>query len=297
MDELKEDAGFKAYLLKVVTAHVESFRHFPDYRHVKHSRRMVSFLCNVTKVMFNALKDIYKEDAEGNDRASLAMCLDCFRQCLMTCDTVYKRKLEEFFLHVGDAATNGLVFHEQVLAVIKEIQTLVERSLDEEVAAMIGGDFKKIQHNLLHCLEILYSYLPPEHSECAAVFSWLHKLCLNNVIDGKHLESIFKLLFTQRLKYFDGDFFTSVAIQMSQIFGVFADLQTQTTFELKAITELSAESALLHLCGILKKDIEDVECTLLKAKSMSSKIKFLGDRGTDDDRKWELEIRVEWTVD
>lgn len=251
---------------------------------------MFSFLCEVTRVIYNSLKTLY--DDNSNDFVTASLTLDCFRQCLMTSDAVYKKKLEEYFVHVGDAAENGKLYHEQVLSVIETIHGLLEKSLDEDnsicgaAGRHPGNDLKKMQQNTLHCMEILYSYLPAQHAECAAVATWLYNFCLNNVIDGKHLDGIFKLLFTQRLKYFDGDFFSSVAIQLSRVLGTVAVIEGEPAFELKAITKITADAVLLHLFALLRKDIEDVEVTILKAKSMTSKIKFLGDGGADDDREW-----------
>lgn len=287
--ELRDDVSFKVYLLKVTTRQIETYLALPDYRHVKHSRRMFNFLCEVTKVIFASLKSVY--DSEGGDVTTASLSVECFRQCLITSETVYKRKLEEFFTHLGAGALNGNLYHEQILLIIETIHGLLEKSLAAEWVS--GVESKKMQHSLLHCLEILYSHLPPEHSECSAVASWLHNFCLNNVIDGKYLDGIFRLLFMQRLKYFDGDFFNSVALQLSKVFGTLTEAVGVPSFELKAITTFTAEQAFLHLCAVLKKDIDDVEVTVLKVKSMAAKIKFLGEKGADDDRRL---MKLPWLI-
>lgn len=253
----------------------------PDYRHVKHSGRIFSFLGDVTKLIFASIKKLAK--GEDGDLLTASLSIECFRQCLMTAESVYKRKLDEFFNQVGNGSFEGSLHHEQVLAVIETIHKLIEKSVADEASAVT--DFKKMQQNLLHCLEILYSLLPPENSECASVASWLYDFCLKNDIAGKHLDGVFKLLFTQRLKYFDGDFFCSIAIQLSKVFGTLSESEGQPAFELRAISPVTAEAVVLHLCASIKKDLEDVESTILKVKSIAAKIKFLGDRGADDDRK------------
>lgn len=290
LKDLKEDENFKGYLLRTATSHIESYRHLPDYRHVKHSRRMLSFLCDVTKVVYANVKKLFENNTESVVTASLS--LECFRQCLMTSDAVYKRKLEEYFTHFSDGTQNGYLFHEQVLDVIDTIHKLVDTSMNKDLHAVAASpvEFKKMQQNLLACLEILYNYLPTEHSsECSKVLNWLHTFCLNHVVDGKHLAMVFKLLFSQRQKYFDGDYFGSVAKQLSRVLGTFIELEDNhapgSGFELKAVTEFTAETVMLHLSAALKQDIENVECTILKVKSMAAKIKFLGDRGAEDDRK------------
>lgn len=260
----------------------------PDYRHVKHSRRMFSFLCDVAKFIFGPLQTLF--DSEERNAMTTNLTVECFRQCLMTAEAVYKRKLEGFFNFAGN---DGCLQHEQILVVIKVVHQLLEKSVDDNSicgSSGSGADYKKMQQNLLHCLEILYNLLPPEHQECAGVATWLYDFCLNNNVDGKHLDGIFKLLFTQRLKYFDGDFFCSIAIQLSKVFGTLSVLEGETAFELKALTEVTAEPATLHLCSLLKKDLEDVEGTILKVKSIAHKIKYLGEKGADDDREYFLNV-------
>ena len=235
------------------------------------------------RVTFNPIVE-----AINTDSVTLGLSLECFRQCLTTTVDVYKKKVQEIFRHIGRAAEDGKVFHEQVLTVIEAIHALVERSVEEDSTIGVpssSSDSKKMQQNLLYCLEILYSLLPPDQVESSSVVSWLYDFCVTRTIDGRYLDGIFKLLFTQRLKYFDGDFFTSVAILLSRVFGTIAEVEGEQAFEMKAISEVTAEAVFLHLCGVLKRDIEFVDGTILKAKSMAAKISFMGDKGADDDRK------------
>lgn len=276
-----ESEKFKVYLLKVTTSQIESFRHAPDYRHVKHSRRMFSFLCQVSKALYLTTRKITEFD--NADRNQIELTLECFHQCLLTAETVYKKKLDRFFMQIfaGEDSFQGHIYHELILVVIDVVHKLIDLSIKTSCV-----ETKKINASLLGSLQILYSLLPPEHAECAAVASWLYNFCLKNNLDGLHLDGIFKLLFTQRLKYFDGDFFASVAIQLSKIFTQISTVEGVPSFELATITEITAEAVLGQLCTLIKNDIEDVEFTLLKVKSIAAKIKFLGEKGVDDDRKY-----------
>lgn len=241
----------------------------------------------MTKEIFSCIVTIYDESS-SSDMASLIV--ECFHQCLITAELVYKRKMEEFFTQVVGQSANGHLLHEQILSVIETFHKLMERSLEENSVqgASSLADFRKTQQGFIQCLEILYGQLPPEHTECSAVAGWLYEFCMNNAVEGKHMENIFKLLFTQRLKYFDGDFFGVVAQQLSKILGQLSEDVVDidaAAFEMRAVTISTAEAVLMNLCAILKKDLEDVEATVLKVKSMTAKIKYLGDKGAEDDRE------------
>lgn len=51
------------------------------------------------------------------------------------------------------------------------------------------------------------------------IYDWLYKICHDNNIETKNMKLIHKLLFTQRIKAHDGEFFNSIAIQIGKILG------------------------------------------------------------------------------
>lgn len=142
---------------------------------------------------------------------------------------------------------------------------------------------KKITICLFQCLEILYEYVPS--SESQLIFNWLNNFCQNHKIENKNLGIVNKILFTQRIKTKTGDFFCTIASEISIKLGQIEKIKYNEPLLYKSITLITAESCSIHLFGIVKKQIEEIEYFIAKIKSIYCKIKIPGQGNNDEGKK------------
>lgn len=71
-------------------------------------------------------------------------------------------------------------------------------------------------------------------------------------------------------------------MQIQNIGGSIDETTCELEFELKAINEDTLESTVLHLCNIVKKQLEDAEYFATKAKSFHAKLKIIGQNDNNE---------------
>lgn len=158
---------------------------------------------------------------------------------------------------------------------------MIETSTDEDENPFSD---KKITICLFQCLEILYEYVPSSNRESEQIFNWLNHFCKNYKIENKNLGIVNKILFTQRIKTKTGEFFSTIASEISVKFGQIEKLKYIEPLTYKSITLITAESCSIHLFGVVKKQVEEIEYFIAKIKSIYCKIKIPG-QGNNDEGK------------
>lgn len=174
-----------------------------------------------------------------------------------------------------------------VVEVIKVLQELVIKSMEEGTADDDENPFldKKITICLFQCLEILYEYVPSSNRESEEIFKWLNNFCKNYKIENKNLGIVNKILFTQRIKTMTGEFFSTIASEISVKLGQIEKTKYNEPLIYKSITLITAESCSIHLFSVVKKQIEEIEYFIAKIKSIYCKIKIPG-QGNNDEGKF-----------
>lgn len=155
---------------------------------------------------------------------------------------------------------------------------------------------KKITICLFQCLEILYDYIPSSNRESEEIFKWLNDFCKNHKIENKNLGIVNKILFTQRIKTMTGEFFSTIASEISVKLGQIEKIKYNEPLIYKSITLITAESCSIHLFGVVKKQIEEIEYFIAKTKSLYCKIKIPGQGNNDEGLKKHLLINFSFLI-
>lgn len=156
---------------------------------------------------------------------------------------------------------------------------MVESPTDEDENPFTD---KKITFCLFQCLEILYDYVPSTNRESEQIFIWLNNFCKNHTIENKNLGIVNKILFQQRIKTKTGEFFSTIASEVSVKLGQIEKEKYTEPLLYKSITLITAESCSIHLFGIVKRQIEEIEYFIAKIKSIYCKIKIPGQGDVED---------------
>lgn len=94
-------------------------------------------------------------------------------------------------------------------------------------------------------------------------------------VSNRNMNLLHKLLFDLRMQNSLGSYCDSVAFQVSEIFSQHEEV-TYDGFELKSLTTYTVETCTTYLCQCLRRQIEDVEYFITKAKGLHSKLKISG---------------------
>lgn len=168
----------------------------------------------------------------------------------------------------------------------KHVEDLVENEREAE---------NRIINSLLKCLDLLYSNFPESDPNTMKVspitdlstksklistfisqaFKWAHKIASEH--DANILSQIHKLLFDLRLQNELGSYYDCIALQISETLGQHEEVSLTGQFELKSVTEYTIESCITFLCQCLRRQLEDIEYFITKAKSLHSKMKISGE--------------------
>uniref|UniRef100_A0A1B0GJY9 Uncharacterized protein n=2 Tax=Lutzomyia longipalpis TaxID=7200 RepID=A0A1B0GJY9_LUTLO len=280
INSIRENREFHCHVLRITRDFIKDFSSQPEYKHVSHSRRLFMLLCSSSKILFEHCVKKLIPIMERFDVEAAMLGVESFKQCLITADSVYKRKLSEFLRFVTNQNQS---IPENVGIIVKTVEELLLKCLEEKSLFDIDANSRQIPGILLSCLEMLYSHIPAERPEALNAFDWLHKFCQNHTIHSKGLDNVHKMLFQQHLKTDEGLFLSTVASQLSNVMGTFgADLDNPTPSNLKSIEAENAESCFMNLVQILRKELSDVDYLTLKIKSILAKIKFMGTTNSDD---------------
>ncbi|XP_059610608.1 Fanconi anemia group I protein [Phlebotomus argentipes] len=271
----RENRDFHCHVLKITRDFLRDFPSQPEYKHVAHSRRLLMLLCSCSKILFkNCVKNLIPI-MERFDVEAAALGVESFKQCLITADVLYKKKLCDILRFITNENQS---IPENVILLVREIEELLEKCMTETSLFDIDGNSRQIPGFLLSCLEMLYSHIPPEKPESSTAFNWLKEFCQKHSILGKNLDNVHKMLFQQYMKTDEGLFLSSVASQLSEMMGIIQDdgVERPTPSNLKSIEEGTAESCLMHLLQALRKELTDVEYLITKMKSILARVKIMG---------------------
>ncbi|XP_050324049.1 Fanconi anemia group I protein isoform X1 [Bactrocera neohumeralis] len=293
-DVLRSNVKFVRYVLEITAQKIAALRDEPKYKQLAHSKRILKYLADITKVVYERcirrLGDIWS----SFDKNTAALSAECFQQCLQTADVIYKKQFVEIFLKGFDLhSMNNCKQSPDILQNIIDEFMEMEDSPDT-VNSYKGNrhddnsDRKRILQALLQSLEVLYDNFSFTDRITIESYKWLLKFCKGNVVNSENLSLVHKLLFTQRQKTHAGAFFNTIALQLCTVWGAisneFYDSECPPAFTFKSLTMESAKPYFLYLCQALRKQIDDVEHFILKANNLNFKCRIV----TDDERDMSL---------
>ncbi|XP_037947703.1 Fanconi anemia group I protein [Teleopsis dalmanni] len=276
------------YVLEVATLKVEGIRLEPVYKQLAHSKRTLKYLTDITKVVYERCIKRLADLSQNFDEKSAVLAAECFKECIITANTVYKAKFNDNFIR-------GLEFcsashAEQIIATLHKT---VDHFMQENAATQQEKNKEPIAQKLvcalLQSLEVLYDNLSFSDRMTTESYTWLMNFCKKYEVQTKELSLIHKLLFTQRQKTHSGAFFNKIAHQLGKIIGTMDEEEdededegpTQNTYKLKSITSSSFESCFVYLCAAVRKQIENVDYFILKANNSSYKIRIIPEEDRD----------------
>lgn len=98
---LKSNREFQRYILKITCIKVQSLPALPEYRQIKHSQSAFMQLSHITQVIYeNCLKQI-PTMIERFDIILAQSTAECFYQCILVANQLYRRKIDKFLQTVG----------------------------------------------------------------------------------------------------------------------------------------------------------------------------------------------------
>lgn len=267
--QLRSDRRLVQYVTRTATTLIEGLRNEPEYKQVAHSRRCLKNLTDISKLIYEKCIQRLPELWNSFDVPAAYLSAECFRQALITANSVFKRKFSTFLKEVDSEFDRD----DNTKKITAVIQNAIEAAIkDEDLADQLDGS--KIPVVLFQCLEILYEFIPYEDKMCMESYHWIFKFCQTYELKSKDLAIANKLLFTQRMRTHTGSFFTTIATGLKNIFQkISEDDDDDPQFELKSISEALAEATLMHFLNVLRKQILDVEYFITKARSINAKIK------------------------
>uniref|UniRef100_A0A034W2D0 Fanconi anemia group I protein-like protein n=1 Tax=Bactrocera dorsalis TaxID=27457 RepID=A0A034W2D0_BACDO len=289
-DVLRSNVKFVRYVLEITAQKIAALRDEPKYKQLVHSKRILKYLTDITKVVYERcirrLGDIWSRFDEN----TAALSAECFQQCLQTADVIYKKQFVEIFLKGFDLhSMNNCKQSPDILQNI--IDEFMEMEDSPDTLNSYKGnrhddnsDRKRILQALLQSLEVLYDNFSFTDRITIESYKWLLKFCKCNVVNSEKLSLVHKLLFTQRQKTHAGAFFNTITLQLCTVWGAisneFYDSECPPAFTFKSLTMESAKPYFLYLCQALRKQIDDVEHFILKANNLNFKCRIV----TDDER-------------
>uniref|UniRef100_A0A1A9ZCX7 Fanconi anemia group I protein n=1 Tax=Glossina pallidipes TaxID=7398 RepID=A0A1A9ZCX7_GLOPL len=283
---LRSHVNLVRYVLEVAGQKVEAIHLQPLYKQLSHSKRMLKYLSDITKVVYERCIKVLPMLWKDFDLTAASLATECFRQCLNSANITYKRKFSDTFVRNFDLHASNKS-SECILIVQNIIQTYMEEESSDAGDSMLSDpEGCKIPYNLLLSLEILYENISFDSRMTVESYSWLLKFCQNYEINNKELSLVHKLLFKQRQKTHSGAFFQMIPSHFSKLWSSIRDevqeedVCTQSRVKLKSITVVTAESCLFYTYEAIRKQIEDVEYFITKANSLTYKCRI----AVEDDR-------------
>lgn len=98
---LRTNREFGRYILRVATNKIEGLRKQHEYCLVKHSSRLFKNLCECTKIVYTNCVVRIEELCGSFDVETAHLCIEYFKQSLITVDSIYAEKIEAFLKTLG----------------------------------------------------------------------------------------------------------------------------------------------------------------------------------------------------
>ena len=94
--QLRSNREFGRYILKSSIDKIASLCYLPEYHQTKYSQSAFGSLCQLTRIVFEKCIKTLADMCEKFDIISAQLSVECFYQCLVTANQLYKRKFSKF---------------------------------------------------------------------------------------------------------------------------------------------------------------------------------------------------------
>ncbi|XP_058062569.1 Fanconi anemia group I protein [Anopheles bellator] len=276
VDALRSSREFQQYLLKVAGQAMESLRSLPDYWQANHSKRTFSHLCEIAKLVYDRCVRKTTELLASGGLLVTQAAVECFRQALITAQELYERKFSDFLQLI--CCTIGRSIKKDLLT---NLQTIIDQYYAGEDSTP-GSVAEKIIVGLFQCLELLYKSPVMDHHLLTEAYDWLQQFCINTKLKTKPLAIVHRILFDLRMRTQTGAYFDSVAMRLELKFGQITTEEVAPLFCLQSITSGTAEQTFLHLCAVVRQQLEEIEHLILRTNSLMARLKVFGLHDTDE---------------
>lgn len=98
---LRSNRNLVRHITQTATIHIEYLRSQPEYRQITHSKRIFQNLTEITRLLYERCIKRLPKLWSDFEVTSACLSAECFRQCLLTVDSLYKRKFDAFLKGVG----------------------------------------------------------------------------------------------------------------------------------------------------------------------------------------------------
>lgn len=223
---LRSKVSLVRYVLKVASDKVEQLRLEPAYKQLAHSKRTLKYLTDICKVVYERCIKRLPSLWRDFDLKTASLAVECFRQCLQTANEIYKSKFANTFVrgfdfHMIDKSKECIAVLHDVMDEFMQEEFSEESNANDSLLNDAAG--RKIPHNLLLSLEVLYDNISFGNRMTIESYSWLLKFCKTYEVNAKELGIVHKLLFKQRQKTHSGAFFQIIPIHLAQIWSFVRD--------------------------------------------------------------------------
>lgn len=232
---LKNRTSLLHYVLNVSCHKIEGLRSEPEYKQLAHSKRILKYLTDITKILYEGCVQRLSMYCNEYDVGTAQMAVECFQKCLQIAKHIYHAKFIDVFLKDFDIQSNSRskegcvrVLQTFIDAFMKEQENSskkvsTRKSKDTTKANLMNVERITIVQNLFDCLDILYDYHPFDHPITTESYSWLLQYCQSYPVENTSLLIVHKLLFKQRRKTHSGAFFQIVPLHLAKIWSFIND--------------------------------------------------------------------------
>jgi hypothetical protein len=181
---------------------------------------------------------------------------------LSVMDRMYKRQYAKFYATLDPNESRDKGQCNFLLTVQKAVEFFTETHPNEKILMSL---FKLIEH--IHgTFEIIEGSL-----FYTLTFEWLLGYCKKNEFKHKDLAIANKILLNISLRYREGNFYTNVALALTEHFDHTKETKKPLPLVLKSIAN-APEKTLIYLCDVMEKELSYVEYFLKKCKSILDKV-------------------------
>lgn len=232
---LKNKTSFLRYVLTVTGNKIEQLRSEPEYKQLAHSKRLLKYLTDITKIIYEGCLQRLSQYCHEHDVDTALLAVKCFHQCLKTANQIYKTKFVDVFWRGYDIQSNTRnkedsisVMQTFIDAFMKEQQISEEnlstsKSKNANETNLFDSGRMAIVQNLFNCLDILYDYQLFDDPITTESYSWLLQFCQTYSLKDTSLAIVHKLLFKQRLKTHSGAFYQIIPLHLAKVWSFIND--------------------------------------------------------------------------
>lgn len=156
--QIRANRDFSRYILKITTQRFQELQNQPDYRHVRHSRRIFVVVCQISRILYKTCISRLEDLCSSFDNITGHYSMECFKEILSSADMLFKRKFNDFLDVTFSNKTQNLT--ENCYALIEVYHELIEKCVCENSSINDEENGEKLLPILLETLEILYSHIP-----------------------------------------------------------------------------------------------------------------------------------------